>query len=184
MFERYSEDARRVIYFARSEALPSGSVYIEPEHLLMGLLHDARSRVNRIFNLTARGENFRKELRLPLREFKGPREVGDIPLSNASKHVLAYAADEADKLASRTIDTEHLLLGLLRETKSRVPESLASIGIDLQSARARIEPESGLSPLSSENARKSPLKPLAAAMLLVVVLVLIYWIIKLAVHKI
>src|SRR5262249_49232406 len=163
MFERYTEDARRAIFFAYREAVPSDSVYIEPEHLLVGLLHDARSRVNKLFNLTAHGENFRKELGVPQRAFKGPGKAGDIPLSNTSKYALAYAAEEADMLASRTIGPEHLLLGLLRQTRSRVPESLARVGIDLHSARQRIQPQPDLSPLSSENAQKNPLKPLAAA---------------------
>src|SRR5262252_3320103 len=113
MFERYTEDARRAVFFSYREALPSGSAYIEPEHLLMGLLHDRRSRVNKLFNLTAHREDFRRHLAVPERRFKAPATVVDLPLSNASKHVLAYAAQEADLLASQSIDTEHLLLGLL-----------------------------------------------------------------------
>jgi ATP-dependent Clp protease ATP-binding subunit ClpC len=184
MFERYTEDARRAIFFAYREAAPSGSAYIEPEHLLLGLLHDRRSRVNKLFNLTAHLEDFRRQLGVPLRRFDGPKTVGDLPLSNPSKRVLAYTAEEAERLASRPIDTEHLLLGLLRESKSRVPESLASVGIDLNSARARIKPQLLSGPLNREKTQPSPLRPLAAAMLLAVLLILTYLIIKIVISKV
>ena len=184
MFERYTEDARRAVFHAYREALPSGSIYIEPEHLLIGLLYHRRSRVNQLFNLTTHREEFRRQLAVPPRDFKPPRRVVDLPLSSASKHVLAYAAQEADLLASRSIDTEHLLLGLLREPKSRVPESLASLGIDLNSARARIKPQLSSGPFDQERSQPSPLKPFAAAILLVVFLVLTYLIVKIVLTKI
>lgn len=184
MFERYTEDARRAIFFAYREAAPSGSAYIEPEHLLVGLLHDGRSRVNRLFHLTAHAEDFRRQLGVPLLKFERSAGIGDLPVSNAGKNVLAYAAQEADQMASQSIDTEHLLLGLLRETKSRVPESLASVGIDLNSARDRIRPQSGSGLGNPEKSEKSPLKPFAAAMLLLILVVLIYLIVRIVLHKI
>lgn len=51
MFERYREDAKRAIFFARWEAQQSGSAYIEAEHVLLGLTHDADSKVNQLFGL-------------------------------------------------------------------------------------------------------------------------------------
>jgi ATP-dependent Clp protease ATP-binding subunit ClpC len=142
MFERYREYARRAIFFSVWEARQTGSPYIEPEHLLLGLTHDADSKANQLFALAAHAETFRKKLGLPVQEQAA--KPGDIPLSNTGKRVLAYAAEEADRLASQPIGTEHLLLGLLREKQSDVPETLAEAGIDLRSARNRVRAAQGL----------------------------------------
>lgn len=194
MFERYRQDARRAIFFARWEAQQSGSVYIEPEHLLLGLTHEADAKANQLFSLTAHTENFRKQL-MPHSSTKHSASE-DLPLSNAGKRVLAYAAEEAYKLASKPIGTEHLLLGLLREKKSDVPAALAAAGINLHSARNRIRERSGLPTLDRETLpnldsetedsetedKDIPLKslrPIAAFMLLILVLLLLYAIFRL-----
>jgi ATP-dependent Clp protease ATP-binding subunit ClpC len=181
MFERYREDARRAIFFATWEAKQSGSTYIEPEHILLALTHDTDSRVNQLFSLSAQAENFREQLK-PHSSVKLSPSV-DLPLSNASKRVLTYAVQEADKLASQPIGTEHLLLGLLREKKSDVPETLTKTGIDLLSARNRIRKEQGLpipdrEPDDRETSLR-PLRPFAAFALLVVALSLLYLIFRL-----
>jgi ATP-dependent Clp protease ATP-binding subunit ClpC len=194
MFERYRQDARRAIFFARWEAQQSGSVYIEPEHLLLSLTHDADSKANQLFALSAHADNFRRQLR-PHPAAKSSTSV-DLPLSNTGKRVLAYAAEEADRLASKPIGTEHLLLGLLREKKSDVPAALTAAGIDLHSARNRIREDRGLPPLDRETLpnldsetedsetedKDIPLKslrPFAAFVLLILVLLLLYVILRL-----
>jgi ATP-dependent Clp protease ATP-binding subunit ClpC len=182
MFERYIEEARRAIFFAVWEARQAGSAYIEPEHLLLSLTHDANSKVNQILALAAHADNLRKQLGLPLQAEQAPKSR-DLPLSNASKRVLAYAGEEAHRLRSEPIGTEHLFLGLLRENRSRVPEALAAAGIDLRSARNRIRRQLGLPIPEREPERKeaSPksLMPLRALLLLMGVLVLIYLIVHL-----
>src|SRR6478736_2053504 len=108
MFERYRQDARRAIFFARWEAQQSRSAYIEPEHLLLSLTHDADSKANQLFALSSHTDNFRSQLR----SHPAAKSTSslDLPLSNASKRILAYTAEEADRLASKPIGTEHLLL--------------------------------------------------------------------------
>ncbi len=51
MFERYTEKARRVIFFARYEALQYGSRFIAPEHILLGLMREDKSIATRAFFL-------------------------------------------------------------------------------------------------------------------------------------
>lgn len=181
MFERYREDARRAIFFARWEAQKSGSAYIEPAHLLLSLTHDADSKANQLFSLTAHAENFRQQLRLHA-SARSSTSV-DLPLSSVGKRVLAYAAEEAEQLASKPIGTEHLLLGLLRERKSDVPAALAAAGIDLDSARNRIKKEYNLPlldrPPARESSPRNALRPFAAFLLLILVLLLIYVIFRL-----
>jgi len=182
MFERYREDARRALFFSVWQAKQAGSAYIEPEHLLLSLTHDTDSKANQLFALAAHAETFRKQFGLPI-QAEHAREPGDRPLSNAGKRVVAYAAEEADRLGSTAIGTEHLLLGLLREKKSDVPQTLAKAGIDLRSARNRIRAAQGLQIPDREPDDKEtslrPMRPFAAFFLLVAVLSLAYLLIRL-----
>ena len=116
MFERYTEKARRVIFFARYEASAFGSPYIESEHLLLGVLRESKALSAKLFS----GPSFtvdtiRKEIeRHTAVGEKIPTSV-DLPLSNESKHILHHAADEAERLGNKHISTEHLLAGMLLE---------------------------------------------------------------------
>jgi ATP-dependent Clp protease ATP-binding subunit ClpC len=176
MYERYNEESRRVIFFSVWEARQAGSSYIEPEHLLLGLTHDTDSKANTLFRLSAHAENFRQQF--ASHGSAKPSTSGDVPLSNTSKRVLAYTVEEADNLASRPIGTEHLLLGLLREKKSGLQNTLATVGIDLHSARNRIRQESNL--LLVDRKPRKKLRPLGAFFLLVLLLLVIYKIVRLA----
>jgi len=135
MFERYTEKARRVIFFARYEASQFGSPYIETEHLLLGLLREDKALTNRFLRSHASIESIRKQIegRTPIRE-KVSTSV-DLPLSQECKRVLAYAAEEAERLSHKHIGTEHLLLGLLREDKCFAAEILHERGLRLSALR-------------------------------------------------
>ena len=65
MFERYTEKARRVIFFARYEASQFGSPYIETEHLLLGLLREDKALANRFLRSHAAIESIRKQIEVP-----------------------------------------------------------------------------------------------------------------------
>src|SRR5262247_3529770 len=138
MFERYTEKARRVIFFARYEASQFGSPYIETEHLLLGLLREDKALANRFLRSHAAVESIRKQIEghTTIRE-KVSTSV-DLPLSNECKRVLAYAAEEAERLSHRHIGTEHLLLGLLREEKCFAAEILHERGLRLSTIREEL----------------------------------------------
>ena len=138
MFERYTEKARRVIFFARYEASQFGSPYIETEHLLLGLLREDKALTNRFLRSHASIESIRKQVEghIPIRE-KVSTSV-ELPLSQECKRVLAYAAEEAERLAHKHIGTEHLLLGLLREDKSFAAEILHERGLRLSTLREEL----------------------------------------------
>ena len=138
MFERYTEKARRVIFFARYEASQFGSPYIETEHLLLGLLREDKALTNRLLRSHASVESIRKQIEghTTIRE-KVSTSV-DLPLSNECKRVLAYAAEEAERLSHKHIGTEHLLLGLLREEKCFAAEILHQRGLSLSTVREEL----------------------------------------------
>src|SRR5579885_994635 len=90
VFERYTEKARRVIFFARYEASQFGSPYIETEHLLLGLLREDKALDNRFLRSHAAVEPIRKQIEgHPTRRDKVTTSV-DLPLSHECKRVLAY----------------------------------------------------------------------------------------------
>ena len=136
MFERYTERARRVLFFARYEASQLGSISIETEHLLLGLIREGKGLTSRIF---ARSHlslvNVRKEIegRTVFRE-KVSTSV-EIPFSAETKRVLQLGAEESDRLLHNYIGTEHLLLGILREERSVAASILMEKGIRLQTVR-------------------------------------------------
>ena len=139
MFERYTERARRVLFFARYEASQLGSISIETEHLLLGLIREGKGLTSRIFarsNLSL--EHIRKQIvgRTAFRE-KVSTSV-EIPFSGESKRLLQFAAEEADRLLHNYIGTAHLLLGILREERSVAASILMEKGMRLNSVREHI----------------------------------------------
>src|SRR5215469_1174446 len=134
MFERYTEKARRVIFFARYEAAQFGSPLIETEHLLLGILRDDKVLTRRFLGTSALDE-IRKEIEQNTTVREKTSTSTDLPLSNESKRVLAYGAEEADRLNSRHIGTEHMFLGLLREEKSFAAQLLSERKLEIQKVR-------------------------------------------------
>jgi len=140
MFERYTERARRVIFFARYEASQLGSQSIETEHLLLGLIREGKGLTSRLFGKShVSMEAIRKavEGRVVYHGDKISTSV-DIPLSIESKRVLGYAAEEAERMLHSYIGTEHILLGLLREDRSVAATILAERGMRLATTREEI----------------------------------------------
>ncbi len=140
MFERYTEKARRTIFFGRFEASQLGSPTIETEHLLLGLLREDKVLTKRFLGSAAAAESIRKkieELAAADRRERISTSV-DLPLSNECKRVLAYAAEEAERLAHKQLGCEHLLLGLLREEKSFAASLLHERGVRLSAVREQL----------------------------------------------
>ena len=150
MFERYTEKARRVIFFARYEALQYGSQVISPEHILLGLMREDKTLSARFFpfrnSLSVEAVRREVEERITFKE-RIPQSA-ELHLSNETKRILALAAEESRKLKNRHIGPEHLLLGILREEKSIAAEILFQYGLRLQDVRDEIARQSGFSDLS------------------------------------
>jgi ATP-dependent Clp protease ATP-binding subunit ClpC len=138
MFERYTEKARRVIFFARYEASQFGSPFIETEHLLLGLLREDKALANRFLRSHAALEGIKKQVEAHSTAREKVSTSVDLPLSHECKRVLAYAAEEAERLSHKHIGTEHLLLGLLREEKCFASEILHERGLRLAQVREDI----------------------------------------------
>jgi ATP-dependent Clp protease ATP-binding subunit ClpC len=113
MFERYTESARRTLFFARYETSMTGGTAIETEHLLLGLLREHKGISARLLSRVPQGvENIRRKLEQRLKSNASARVATsvEIPFSEQSKQALQYATEEADRLRHTYIGTEHLLL--------------------------------------------------------------------------
>ena len=145
MFERYTEKARRVIFFARYEASQFGASQIEAEHILLGLIREDKNLTNRFFHRAqANIDLIRKEIegRTILRDRISTNI--DLPLSSEAKRVLNYAIEESERLGNRHIGTEHLLLGLMREENSIAAEILYDRGLRLSEIRQELMRQSNV----------------------------------------
>src|SRR5579863_1069989 len=157
MFERYTEKARRIVFFARYEASEFGSPTIETEHLLLGILREDKTLANRFLSLNDSVASIRQRIRAltPVRE-KISTSV-DLPLSHESKRVLAYSAEEAETLKHAYIGPEHLLLGLLREENCLAASLLRERGLAIEKIREDLRARGADSPVSPGNALQTRL---------------------------
>jgi len=140
MFERYTERARRVIFFARYEASQFGSTTIETEHFLLGLIREDKNLTNRFIRNSSSTESIRSEVGRRTTILEKVSTSIDLPLSHECKRILAYSAEEAERLTHRNIGTEHLLLGILREEKCLAAEILQELGLNLKTIREELAP--------------------------------------------
>lgn len=137
MFERYNEEARRSLFFARYEASVLGDRAIETHHLLLGLLKDQNDLLTR---LLATADVTPDSVRHLIYERAGmgttPTETyNEIPFSADAKQALRYTSQEAHILLHDYIGPEHLLLGLLRLERGLAWDILREQGLALARVR-------------------------------------------------
>ena len=145
MFERYTERSRRVIFFARYEALQYGSPMISPEHILLGLMREDKTISSRFlpFRNSLSVDAVRREVeeRIVLRD-RIPQSA-ELHLAPETKKILFYANEESRHLKNRHIGPEHLLLGIVREERSIAAEILLQYGLRIQDIRDELARQSG-----------------------------------------
>ena len=137
MFERYTEKARRTIFFARYEASQYGSLSIETEHLLLGLLRENHA-LSRYRRPDSSAESIRRRIEKEIKFHEKISIAEDLPLSPECKRALAYGIEEAERLNHASIATDHLLVGLLREEKCFAAKILKEEGVEIQGVREEI----------------------------------------------
>jgi hypothetical protein len=135
MFERYTEKARRVIFFARYEASQFGSPYIEIEHLLFGLFREDPALVSRFVGPAMIAAEIRTEIESQITRGERISTSVEVPLTHECKKVLTLAAEEAERLGQRHVGTEHVFLGILRLEGSLPARLLQERGLTLATVR-------------------------------------------------
>lgn len=133
LMDRLTQQANEVLELAREEARRLDAEFVGTEHLLLGLLREAAGGAGRMLR------DRKLDLRLARREVEMMTPPGmpldgrhrELGLGARAKRVLEFAAREARRHGHDRISTEHLLMGLLRETDG--------VAIQILSKRASIE---------------------------------------------
>ena len=143
MFERFTDQARRVVVVAQEESRKLGHDYIGTEHILLGILGAGESvAVQALASLGVSQEAAREQVEEIVG--RGSHQVsGHIPFTPRAKKVLELSLREAIQLGHNYIGTEHILLGLIREGEGVAAQALASLGVSLEAARQQVEEIAG-----------------------------------------
>ncbi len=132
MFERFTEAARRALFFARYEASEQGGTTIETGHVLLGLTREPRGIVVPLLELGGQTlKALREEIQAESLIRPKVSTSVEIPFSSDTKQALTLTAEEADRLGHGYIGPEHMLLGLLRVEGSSAEKILARRGMRL-----------------------------------------------------
>jgi uncharacterized protein (TIGR02246 family) len=138
MFERYTEKARRVIFFARYEASQYGNPHIETEHLLLGLFREDHTLARKFLSEKGGGQSLRDEIESHITRGARISTSVEVPLSAECMRILNMAAEEAERLGQKHVGTEHLLLGILREAGCFAARLLTERGLTLDWIREEL----------------------------------------------
>ncbi len=138
MFERFTNQARRVVVLAQEESRSLNHNYIGTEHLVLGLLREGRGTGARALeSLDVTLEAVRGEVETRIGR-GNQQQSGHIPFTPRAKKALELSLRESLALGQSYIGTGHLLLGLIRKGDGVGVEILVGLGADLNVLRARV----------------------------------------------
>ncbi len=139
MFERFTDRARKVMALANQEAQRFNHEYIGTEHILLGLVKEGSGvGANVLKNLDVDIKKLRLEIEKLVKSGPDMVTMGKLPQTPKAKKVIEYAIEEARALNHNYVGTEHILLGLLRETEGIAAQVLMNLGLKLEDVRQEV----------------------------------------------
>ena len=139
MYERFTDRARKVMQLANQEAQRFNHDFIATEHILLGLIKEGSGVAAKVLKGLDLGLG---KVRLAVENFvqSGPDMVtmGKLPQTPRAKRVIEYAIEEARNLNHNYVGTEHILLGLLRESEGIAAQVLMNLGLKLEDVRQEV----------------------------------------------
>jgi hypothetical protein len=139
LFHRFTEQARRVLFFARYEASQLGSASIEAEHLLLAFVRDGTGVTSRLFAESHLApDRIRTEVASRVVGREALSSSVTIPFSPEAKQILLWSVQEADRLQHGHVGAEHMVLGILRQERSLAASILVDLGLRLEAARRHV----------------------------------------------
>ncbi len=139
MFDRFTDRARKVMNYARQEAQKLNHDYIGTEHILLGLIQEGSGvAVTALKNLDIDVKKVRMEVEKLAKSGGSMVTMGQLPFTPRAKKVLELSSEEASNLNHNYIGTEHLLLGLLRESEGIAARVLMNLGVRLEQVREEV----------------------------------------------
>jgi DNA-binding transcriptional regulator YhcF (GntR family) len=134
----FTDGTRMALALAREEAIRLGHPYLGTEHMLLGLLREARGTEEILRALDLSGEAIRERVDGAVRKGAETPGLAEMPYTSRAKKVLEFAMAEARELRDDYVGVEHLFLGLLREEKGIAAQVLVSLGAGLEQARIAV----------------------------------------------
>ena len=139
MFERFTDRARKVMALANQEAQRFNHEYIGTEHILLGLVKEGNGvGANVLRNLDVDVKKLRLEIEKLVKSGPDMVTMGKLPQTPRAKKVIEFAIEEARSLNHNYVGTEHILLGLLRETEGIAAQVLMNLGLKLEEVREEV----------------------------------------------
>ena len=139
MFDRFTDRAKKVMSFARQEAMKFNHEYIGTEHILLGLVQEGSGvAANVLKNMSIDLEKIRHEVEKIVKTGPSMVTMGQLPFTPRAKKVLELSLEEASQLSHNYIGTEHLLLGLIRENEGIAAQVLMNLGVKLDEVREEV----------------------------------------------
>jgi len=138
MDNNFSPQVKEVISFSREEAIRLGNDFIGTEHLLLGLIRDGENLALKVLvNLHVDLSELRKEIELAIKDKSGKTVVNmnSLPLTKQAEKVIRVTVLEAKSLKSPVVETEHLLLSILKNKDNIATQILNQFDIDYDSFR-------------------------------------------------
>ena len=139
MFERFTDRARKVMALANQEAQRFNHEYIGTEHILLGLVKEGSGVGATVLkNLDVDIKKLRLEIEKHVKSGPDMVTMGKLPQTPRAKKVIEYAIEEARSLNHNYVGTEHILLGILRESEGIAAQVLLDIGLKLEEVRQEV----------------------------------------------
>ena len=139
MFERFTDRARKVMALANQEAQRFNHEYIGTEHILLGLVKEGSGVGATVLkNLDVDIKKLRLSVEKLIKSGPDMVTMGKLPQTPRAKKVIEYAIEEARSLNHNYVGTEHILLGLLRETEGNAAQVLMDLGLKLEDVRQEV----------------------------------------------
>ena len=142
MDSQFSQRVKDILGYSKEEAIRLGNSHISPEHLFLGILRDGEGvaveiLLNQGIDLLVLKGSLEKSIKI-----ESPVSVADteiIPLLRSTERILKLVYLEAKSLKSPVIDSEHLLLAILKDENALVTRFLTELDVDYQAVRRAVE---------------------------------------------
>ena len=138
MFERFTDQARRVVVLAQDQARSLGHDHIGTEHILLGLLSEGEGLAAQALAALEVSLDAARDQVVEIVGEGTSQQSGHIPFTPRTKKVLELSLREAQRLGDDSIGTEHILLGLVREGEGVAAQILVRLGASLDRVKAQV----------------------------------------------
>jgi ATP-dependent Clp protease ATP-binding subunit ClpC len=160
MNEMFSELARKAIEFARDEAARLRHDYIGTEHLLLGIVRLGEGRaIEMLSNVGLDLGELVQSVEDVVQPAGGTMTMGQLPLTARAKKTLEVAGQEARALKNKEIDTEHILLALLKDEEGVAAQVLSMFDVEYKDAYEELKNIQSGQPSSYGKKRKKSKTP-------------------------